>query len=51
MNAATSNNIIQIAFKLNINKAIFIQTEYNDLKTFYDELVKKESEMIVLTKI
>jgi len=51
MNAATSNNIVQIAFKLNINKAIFIQTEYNDLKTFYDELVKKESEMIVLTKI
>ncbi len=51
MNAATSNDMIQIAFKFNINKAIYIQSEYNDLKLFYDELVKKESELIVLTKI
>lgn len=50
-NAATINNMIQVSFKLNINKAVYIQTEYNDLKVFFDELVKKESEMIVLTKI
>ena len=50
-NAAIVNNMIQISFKLNINKAIYIQNEYNDLKIFFDELVKKESEMIVLKKI
>ena len=49
--SAVINNLIQISFKLNINKAVFIQTEYNDLKAFFDELVKKESEMIVLKKI
>ncbi len=49
--AAIVNDIIQISFKLNINKAVFIQTEYNDLKIFFDELVKKQSEMIVLKKI
>lgn len=50
-NAATANNLIQVSFKLNINKPMYIQTEYSDLKVFFDELVKKESEMIVLKKI
>lgn len=49
--ATNDEKMIQIAFKLAINKAVFIQTEYNDLKVFFDELVKKQTEMIVLKKI
>lgn len=49
--SAVIDGMVQISYKLNINKPIFIQNEYKDLKTFFDELVKKQSEMIVLQKI
>ena len=42
---------IQVIFKLFINKPVFYQTEYQDLKSFFDQLVKKQSEMIILKKI
>ncbi len=51
MQSTVQNNKIQILFKLNINKPIFYTGEYRDLKNFYDELVKKQSEMIALKKI
>ncbi|MFZ4726230.1 MAG: hypothetical protein ACOYMD_12375, partial [Paludibacter sp.] len=51
MQSTVNGNIVQILFKLNINKSIFNQPEYLDLKSFFDELVKKQSEMLVIKKI
>jgi hypothetical protein len=45
-----NGNQIQLAFRLLINKPVYIQTEYEELKSFFDELVKKQNEMIVLKK-
>ena len=41
---------VQILFKLNIDKPIFYQDEYLNLKAFFDELVKKQSEMLIIKK-
>ncbi|MDD4968260.1 MAG: hypothetical protein PHT07_02405 [Paludibacter sp.] len=41
---------VQILFKLNINKPVFYQPEYQNLKAFFDELVKKQSEMLIIKK-
>jgi len=41
---------VQFLFKLNINKPVFYQPEYLNLKAFFDELVKKQSEMLIIKK-
>jgi len=46
-----SENKIQVLFKLFVNKPVFYQPEYQDLKAFFDELVKKQTEMIILRKV
>ncbi len=51
MQYSINENIIQVLFKQNINKAVFYQGEYLDLKIFYDEIVKKQSEMLIIKKI
>lgn len=51
MQTNVTGNFIQIMFKLNIKKPIFYTTEYKELKAFYNELVKKQSEMISIKKI
>jgi len=51
MQASQMGNKVQVLFKYNINKPIYYQPEYNDLRTFFDQLVKKQSEMLVLKKI
>jgi len=50
MLSSVNDNTVQVLFKLNINKPIFYQPEYQDLKTFFDELVKKQSEMLIIKK-
>lgn len=40
--------IVQV--KLNINKTLFLQTEYNEMCQFYEALVKKCNEMVVIKK-
>jgi len=50
MVSSTSGNKVQVLFKLNINKPIFYQPEYQNLKLFFDELVKKQSEMLIIKK-
>ena len=42
---------IQVLFKVFVNKPVFFQPEYQDLKAFFDELVKKQGEMLILKKI
>jgi hypothetical protein len=42
------NNMIMLNFKLTINKTMFLQKEYDFLKAFYNEVIKKEAEPLVL---
>jgi hypothetical protein len=42
---------ISIVSTLQINKSMFVQTEYDILRRFYDLIVAKQSEQIVLKKI
>jgi len=51
MISSFTDNNIQVLFKCFINKPTFQVTDYLELKAFFDELVKKQSEMIILKKI
>ncbi len=42
---------ITIMYKTGINKSLFVQTEYADLREFYNLIVNKSAEPIVLKKI
>jgi len=50
MISSVNENHVQVMFKLNINKPVFYQPEYQNLKLFFDELVKKQSEMLIIKK-
>lgn len=45
------NNIVQIVYKFAINKPVFYQPEYDVLKEFFNQLVKKQADMLILKKI
>jgi hypothetical protein len=45
------DNVVQIVRKYNINKVAFLPEEYTTLKEFYNQIVNKEGEVIVLKKI
>jgi hypothetical protein len=51
MQSSSAENRVQVLFKLSINKPVFYQPEYENLKLFFDELVKKQAEMLVIKKI
>ena len=51
MQSTVNENKVQVLFKLNINKPVFFQKDYRDLKTFFDELVKKQAEMLIIKKV
>jgi hypothetical protein len=46
----TSDNAIRILYRRNINKLVFLPTEYKDLKEIYDQMIKKHAEQIILKK-
>ncbi len=48
---SNTNNQIQLSLTLTINVAIVPSDYYDELKLFFNELVKKETEKIVLKKI
>ncbi len=41
-------NYIQLNYLFRINKANYMESEYSDLRAFFSELVKKQSEQIVI---
>jgi hypothetical protein len=41
---------INIVSNLQINKSLFLQDEYPNLREFYNQLIAKQSEQIVLKK-
>lgn len=43
-------NQIQVASTLSINNVSFSALEYQALKTFFDKVVEKHSELVVFTK-
>ncbi len=43
-------NIINVVSNLQINKNLFIQTEYPYLKELYNQVIAKQAEQIVLKK-
>ncbi len=50
-NVLVVGNRVQVLRKLLINKVVFLPEEYQGLKEFYNQMVAKEAEMIVLKKI
>lgn len=48
--ASVTGNVVSIVRTLSINKSLFLQTEYPNLREFYNQVVAKESEQIVLKK-
>jgi len=49
-NVAQTGNTINITSSLSINKSIFTQIEYPNLREFYSQIVAKHAEQIVLKK-
>lgn len=41
---------VSILFKLNLNKSIYLQSEYADLREFYNQVIAKHAEPIVLKR-
>jgi len=44
-------NIIVVGFRLSIDKTLFIPSEYQALKNFYNLVINKQAEQIILKKI
>jgi hypothetical protein len=49
-NVSQTGNIVNFMSSLQINKALFPQTEYDNLRAFYNQVVAKHTEQIVLKK-
>jgi hypothetical protein len=45
-----SGNTVSIKSVFSINKSLFLPTEYKNLKEFYNQVVKKQSEPIILKR-
>jgi hypothetical protein len=50
-NVSKIGNTISVTSNLSINKSIFVQQEYPNLREFYNQMVAKQAENIVLKKI
>ncbi len=48
--ASNMGQVIQLQSKLKIDKTLFLPDEYEGLKSFYDYVVKKQAEQIVLKR-
>jgi transposase len=48
--STVSEGKISIVYKLNINSSLILQTEYLNLREFYNQIIAKEAEPIVLKK-
>lgn len=45
------NNEISVTYKFTINKPVFSVEEYQSLREFYNQIIKKQSEPVILNKI
>jgi len=44
----SSGNIVQLTYKFTLDKAVYTETEYSDLRALFSEMVKKHAEQIVI---
>jgi hypothetical protein len=44
-------SVIKMLSRFRINKSLFLQNEYSNLREFYNQTIKKQSEPIILTKL
>jgi hypothetical protein len=49
--ATAMDGIVQISYKILLNKAVYSELEYSDLRALFSELVKKHAEQIVIKTI
>ena len=49
-NVANTGNSITLLSNFQINKSLFLQTEYPNLREFYNQVIAKQAEQIVLKK-
>jgi hypothetical protein len=49
-NVSVNKNIVTITSIFSINKSLFVQSEYPDLREFYNQVVAKQAEQVVLKK-
>lgn len=49
-NVSQLGNMLNVVSFLQINKSLFLQDEYPNLREFYNQLVAKQAEQIVLKK-
>jgi hypothetical protein len=49
-NMTVNGNVITAVSLLQINKSLFVQTEYPDLREFYNQIIAKQAEQIVIKK-
>jgi hypothetical protein len=49
-NATQAGNLISVTSNIQINKTLFAQDEYPDLREFYSQVIAKQAEQIVLKK-
>lgn len=47
---AAMDSFVQITSRMRINKAVFAYNEYEELKLFYDMIIKKHAEPVVIKK-
>jgi transglutaminase-like putative cysteine protease len=50
LNATAQGSLILISSNLQINKSVFLPSEYQNLREFYNQVVAKQTEQIVLKK-
>jgi len=50
-NISSNNNVINISSVLDINTSVISNENYEELKVFYNEMIKKQTEKVVLKKM
>ena len=51
MGTVSDDNVVQMQYKMNLNKLFYSNTEYQDLKAFFDQVVEHNKNMLVVKKI
>jgi hypothetical protein len=50
LSTSQMGNVVSLTSNIQINKTLFIQDEYLNLREFYNQIVAKQAEQIVLKK-
>ena len=45
-----SGKTISLDYSFDVNKVLFLQTDYKNIKSLYDQIVKKHAEQVILKR-